>query len=186
METIGLNPWKIDRKEKIYDNAWITVTHHDVTNSSGSKGVYGVVHFKNLALGILVLDEFNNTWLVGQYRFPLNAYTWEIPEGGGQIGIDPLISAQRELEEETGIIASDWQLIQEMQLSNSATDELAFLYLARGLRFKEANPDDGEELEVRKLPFEEAYQLVLDGKIADSLSVAAILKVKLLFLEGKL
>lgn len=186
MNVNDVNPWVVKKQTTVYDNSWITVIHHDVINSSGNDGVYGVVQFKNLALGILVLDDMNNTWLVGQFRFPLNKYTWEIPEGGGLREIDPLVSAKRELEEETGILAEKWELIQELQLSNSATDELAYLYLARDLSYHKPSPDEGEELAIRKLPFEEAYQLVLDGKITDSLSVAAILKVKLMFLEGKL
>lgn len=180
------NPWTIKQQQVVYDNPWIAVVHHNVTNIAGNDGVYGVVQFKNLALGILVLNEFNETWLVGQYRFPMDKYTWEIPEGGGLKGVEPLVSAKRELEEETGIRAANWELIQEMQLSNSATDELAYIYLARELSFTTPKPDEGEALEVKKLPFEEAYQMVLRGDITDSLSVAAILKVKLMFLTGKL
>ena len=133
------NPWTILGEKTIYDNKWINVTEYDVLNPSGGKGIYGTVRFKNLAIGILPLDEEGYTWLVGQYRFPLNAYSWEIPEGGGDPEVAPVASAQRELIEETGLVAKDWTMIQEMHLSNSVTDEQAFIFLARGLeRFLDA------------------------------------------------
>src|ERR1051326_229823 len=127
------NPWKTHSSEEVYESPWIRVTKHDVTNPARFPGTYSVVHFKNLAIGVLPLDEENNTWLVGQYRYPIEQYTWEIPEGGGKIGIDPLESAQRELLEETGIRAKKWTKIQEMYLSNSATDEFCLLYVAQEL-----------------------------------------------------
>src|ERR1700757_758785 len=98
------NPWTILGEKKVYDNKWIGITEYDVINPNGGKGIYGKVHFKNLAIGILPLDEELNTWLVGQYRFTLNAFSWEIPEGGGAAE-DPLGSASRELLEETGLVA---------------------------------------------------------------------------------
>jgi ADP-ribose pyrophosphatase len=180
------NPWKTLSTEHVYESPWIRVTRHDVLNPSGNPGTYSVVHFKNLAIGILALDEFNNTWLVGQYRYPINQYTWEIPEGGGQTDTPPLESAKRELKEETGMEAGHWQLIHEMHLSNSATDEFCLLYLARDLRFGISEPEETEQLQVRKLPFQELYEEVLAGKITDSLTVTAVLKVKLMMLEGKI
>lgn len=176
------NPWITHSSEKIYDSPWIGVTKHEVTNPNGHPGTYSVVHFKNLAIGVVVLDEENNTWLVGQWRYPLNKYTWEIPEGGGNRQVDPLESAKRELEEETGIKANKWEKILEMHLSNSASDEFCILFLARELTFGQAKPEDDEALEVMKIPFEEVYQLVNEGKITDSLTVAAVLKVKLMLL----
>ena len=177
-----VNPWTTLERKEIYDNNWINVNEHQVINPSGGPGIYGVVHFKNLAIGILPLDEHNNTWLVGQYRYPLQAYSWEIPEGGGPLGLDPLDGAKRELLEETGLTATDWTEIQRMHLSNSVSDELAIIYVARGLTMGIAAPEETEDLQLRKLPFEEAYQMVLDGSITDSMSVAAILKTKVLFL----
>lgn len=180
------NPWKTKSVRQVYDNPWIELSHREVITPGGHDGIYGVVHFKNIAIGILPLDEENNTWIVGQYRYPIDRYTWEIPEGGGPIEESILASAQRELLEETGIIASDWQEIQTMFLSNSATDEYAVLYVARGLTFAEAQPDEDEDITIRKLPFEELYEMVLSGEIDDSLSVTAVLKAKLLMKEGKL
>jgi 8-oxo-dGTP pyrophosphatase MutT (NUDIX family) len=180
------NPWTILAQRSIYNNKWIGVTEFDVLNPSGGKGIYGKVHFKNLAIGILPLDSEGNIWLVGQYRFVLDAYSWELPEGGGDPDLPPVESAKRELEEETGLVASEWSLLMEMHLSNSIGDEKAFVYLARGLEQREAIPEETEELAVRKLPFEEAYRMVESGEITDSISVAGILKVKLMLLQGQL
>ena len=180
------NPWKVLESNQIYDNAWIKVTEHQVINPTGGQGIYGEVHFKNLAIGTVVLDADYNTWLVGQYRFPLKAYSWEIPEGGGSLLTDPVVSAKRELQEETGIRASSFTEIQRMHLSNSVTDEYAIIYIAQDLEMGESSPEDTEELVVRKLPFEEAYQMVLNSEITDSMSVAGILKTKLLIDQGKI
>jgi ADP-ribose pyrophosphatase len=178
------NPWTTLDSRKIYENNWIGLTEHQVINPSGGKGIYGAVHFKNFAIGILPLDEELNTWLVGQFRFPLNAYSWEIPEGGGPLNDDPLDSAKRELVEETGIKANSWQEIQRMHLSNSVSNELAIIYIARELTMGEAEPEETEQLTIRKLAFEEAYHMVMRGEITDSMSVAAILKTKILLLQG--
>lgn len=180
----GGKPWTTLHSADVYESPWIKVRKHDVLNPSGNPGTYSVVHFKNLAIGVVVLDEQRNTWLVGQYRYPLEAYTWEIPEGGGNPEVDPLQSAQRELLEETGITAARWTKIQEMHLSNSATDEFCILFLAQDLTFGQAEPEDTEDLRVLKIPFEEAYKLVCNGSLTDSLTVAGILKVKLMLLEG--
>lgn len=180
MDDQNLNPWKTLSKKKIYDNPWISLTEYQVVNPGGGTGIYGKVHFKNLAIGIVVLDEQYNTWLVGQYRYPLDQFSWEIPEGGGQLDKDPLKSAERELLEETGITARSWIEIQRLHLSNSVSDELAIIYLARDLRFGQSNPEETEQLTIRKMPFKDAYDMVINGEITDSMSVAAILKVKAL------
>ncbi len=174
------NPWKTLESNEIYDNPWIKVTEHNVLNPAGGAGIYGVVHFKNLAIGIIPIDENGNIWLVGQYRFPLKAYSWEIPEGGGNLAIHPLESAKRELLEETGLKADKWTEIQRMHLSNSVSDELAILYLAENLTQYEAEPEETEQLTIKKIHFDEAYQMVLMGEITDSMSVISILKLKLL------
>lgn len=155
-------------------------------NPGGGKGIYGKVHFKNRAIGIVVLDEQLNTYLVGQYRFTLDMYTWEIPEGGGSIEEDSLEAAKRELLEETGIVADRWEKILDFHLSNSVSDEYGHVYLAMGLHYGDAQPEETEELAIRKLPFEEAYQMVVKGEITDSLAVAGILRTKLLLRERSL
>ena len=180
------NPWTILSSKEIYENKWIRLTEYDVVNPGGGKGIYGKVHFKNRAIGVVVLDDELNTYLVGQYRFTLDAYTWEIPEGGGSIDEDPLAAAQRELLEETGIVADRWEKILDFHLSNSVSDEFGQVFLAMGLHYRASQPEETEELEVRKLPFEEAYQMVLKGEITDSLAVAGILRTKLLLQERSL
>lgn len=180
------NPWTVLESEEIYDNNWIKLTEHQVLNPAGGKGIYGEVHFKNIAIGILPLDESLNTWLVGQYRFPTKTYSWEIVEGGGPLSDDPLASAKRELEEETGLSATKFTEIQRMYLSNSVSDEMAIVYVAQGLTFGISSPEETEELMVKKLPFNEAYQMVMKGEITDSISVAAILKTHILIQENKL
>lgn len=180
------SPWQILATAVQYDNKWIRLTEHQVINPNGGKGIYGVVHFKNLAIGVVALDEEFNIYLVGQYRFPLEAFSWEIPEGGGPLGEDPLLSAQRELLEETGLVAEQWEPIVQMHLSNSVSDESGIVYLARGLEQRNAEPEETEQLFIRKIPFEQAYRMVKEHEITDSLSVAAIQKIKLMMLEGEL
>jgi 8-oxo-dGTP pyrophosphatase MutT (NUDIX family) len=175
---VRANTWVTHSTEKIYDSPWIGVTKHDVTNPNGHPGTYSVVHFKNLAIGIVVLDEHRNTYIVGQWRYPLNQYTWEIPEGGGDPSVSPVESAKRELLEETGITAKKWTQILTMHLSNSATDEYCILFLAEDLEFGEAKPEEDEDIEVMKIPFEELYMRVIDGEITDSLTVAGVLRVR--------
>ena len=179
------NPWKILSQKKIYDNNWINVTEFDVINPNGGKGIYGKVHFKNVAIGIVPLDENYNTYLVGQYRFTINEYSWEIPEGGC-MDESSLDAAQRELLEETGLKAESWKQVQEMYLSNSVTDEHCFVFVAKQLSQHKAAPETTEQLEIKKLPFNEVYEMVMQNKITDTLSIAAILKTKLLMQEGKL
>ena len=180
------NPWKILSAREVYDNSWIKVTEYGVINPSGGKGIYGKIQFKNLAIGILVLDENLNTYLVGQYRFAIDNYSWEIPEGGCPIGILPLEGAKKELQEETGLLAHSWEKILEMDLSNSVSDEKAIVYLAYDIEQHIPSPEDTEQIVVKKLPFEEAYQLVESGAITDSITVAAILKVKLMLADGRI
>ncbi len=185
MET-QTNPWETRTINEVYDNPWIQVTHRDVITPGNTDGIYGVVHFKNLAIGIIPLDEDYNTWIVGQYRYTLDEYSWEIPEGGGPEGIEALDSAKRELKEETGITASDWMQVIELTTSNSVTDERAVSFVARNLSYGKSTPEDTEDLEIRKLPFDKLVEMVMEGKITDALSVATILKVKLMIDEGKI
>jgi ADP-ribose pyrophosphatase len=180
------NPWRITSAEEIYDNPWINLTEYRGTNPSGNPGIYGKVHFKNYAIGVLPLDADLNTYLVGQYRFPLEQYSWEMPEGGGPLGVDPIESAKRELLEETGLKAGEWTELVRMHLSNSVSDELSIIYLARDLQQFEAEPEDTEQLVVKKIPFDVVYLMVCKGEITDSMTVAAVLRLKLLLLENKL
>ncbi len=178
--------WKILSTENKYDNPWINVTEHQVINPGGGNGIYGEIHFKNMAIGIIPLDNDYNTWIVGQYRFPLQAYSWEIIEGGGKIGVDPIDSAKRELAEEAGIVAQEYILIQKMHLSNSVSDEFGLIYVAKGLSFQEASPEIEEDLEVKKIPFQQLYEMVMNGEMTDSLTVAGVLKLKILIEKGEI
>ncbi len=178
------NPWETLKSEVKYDNPWIKITEHQTINADGGDGIYGVVHYKNIAIGIIPLDDNYNTWLVGQYRYPLNEYSWEICEGGGPLNEDILASAKRELKEELGIEAQNWNEIMKMHLSNSVSDEEGVIYIAKGLTYHEPEPEEGEVLQLKKLPFTEVFEMVMEGKITDSLSVAGILKTKFLIDKG--
>jgi 8-oxo-dGTP pyrophosphatase MutT (NUDIX family) len=162
-----------------YDNAWITVWHDEVHRPDGSDGIYGVVHFANIAVGVVALDADDRIVLVGQHRYTLDADSWEIPEGGVPPPESPLDGARRELREETGVEATDWNELARLDLSNSITDERAVLFLATGLTHGEADPEPSEALEVRWVPFAEALAMTLDGRITDVMSVAAIQRVAL-------
>jgi len=168
------NPWKTLSVRDVYDNPWISLTEYRVLNPAGKPGIYGKVHFKNLAIGIVALDIDGCISMVGQYRFTLNCYSWEIPEGGGKLDVDPLTSAQRELLEETGLIADSWEVILRMHLSNSVTDEYCLVYLATGLQQWEAQPEETEQLKYLKMPLSEAWLRVKSGEITDAITVAAI------------
>lgn len=148
-------------------------------NPAGGPGIYGKVHFKNLAIGVVPLDDFGNTWLVGQYRYTLDEYSWEIPEGGCKIGLEsPLAAAQRELLEETGIMANRWTEVMKIHTSNSVTDETGFVFLAQGLTFGEASPEETEDLRVKKVPFRDALEMIRTGEITDALSICALYGVE--------
>ncbi len=178
------NPWQTLSRKVVYENKWIAVEHHEVITPGATEGIYGKVHFKNVAIGIVPIDAAGNTWLVGQYRYTLNQYSWEIVEGGGPIDQPLLESAQRELLEETGLTAQTWTPLMELHISNSVSDEYGVAYLATDLTEGIAEPEITEALQVRKLPFLEAYEMVLRGEITDALSIAAILKVKLLYFHS--
>ena len=175
------NPWTKLSSEDIYDNPWIHVREEQVLNPKGGKGIYGVVHFKNKAIGIIPVDKNLNTWLVGQYRYPLEEYSWEIPMGGGPIEIDKLESAKRELKEETGYTAGKWTLISRIHTSNSVTDEEGWIYLAEDLTEGETEFEDTEDLKIWKLPLKTAIEMVLKDEITDSLSVCGLLKAARIF-----
>ena len=178
------NPWKILGQKLIYNNPWIHLTEFDVINPGGGEGIYGKVHYKNTAIGVVALDDQMNTYLVGQFRFTVDEYSWELPEGGALVGTDPLEGAKRELLEETGLVAQNWEPLLKMHLSNSVSDELAIIYLATDLTQFDAMPEETEQLQVKKLPFAAVYEMVKNGEITDAISIATILKLQLMILDG--
>jgi 8-oxo-dGTP pyrophosphatase MutT (NUDIX family) len=172
-------PWLRHSRRTAYENAWITIWHDDVSRPDGSPGIYGVVHFANLAVGVVAIDDDDRVLLVGQHRYALDELSWEIPEGGVAAGEEPLDGMRRELREETGVVAAEWQELGRVQLSNSITDERGILYLARGLRDGPSQPDATEQIEVRWVPFDEALAMAADGRILDALSIIGLQRVAL-------
>jgi ADP-ribose pyrophosphatase len=170
------NPWTTLSKREIYDNPWIHLEEHQVINPKGGRGIYGVVSFKNRAIGIIPIDAQGFTWLVGQYRYALNEFSWEIPMGGGPLLVDPLEAAQKELKEETGFTAAQWQQLLKIHTSNSVTDEEGYVYLAQDLSAGETEWDETEVLHLKHLPFTEALDMAMRGEITDSLSLAGLFK----------
>ena len=167
------NPWEKVSTRVVYDNRWIRVREDEVVRPDGRPGIYGVVHFKNIAVGVLAVED-GMLYLVGQYRYPLERYSWEIPEGGCPEGEDPLRTARRELAEETGLRASRWTKMGEAHLSNSVSDELAVWFLAEGLEQGERRPEGTERLQVRRVSLSAAHGMVESGEITDAISVLAI------------
>lgn len=175
------SPWKFKSSKKIYDNPWLSLKEDEVINPGGGVSHYGKINFKNLAIGIIPLDKENNTWLVGQYRYVPDCYSWEIPMGGGPLDINPLKSAKRELKEETGLSATHWEELMHLHTSNSVTDERGIVYVAKNLSEGDTEFEETEDLKIIKLPLEEAVQRVMDGEITDSVSVAGLLKLAILY-----
>ena len=172
------NPWHTLSTEVKYQNPWISVREDQVLNPNGGRGIYGVVSMKNKAIGIIPVDAEGNTWLVGQYRYALNEYSWEIPMGGGPVECDVLESAQRELKEETGLRAARWTRLARIHTSNSVTDEEGFVFLAEDLTQGDTEPEETEDLRLWKLPLAEAVRLAMTDRITDSISVAGLLKAE--------
>jgi 8-oxo-dGTP pyrophosphatase MutT (NUDIX family) len=172
------NPWLSVSSKRVYDNPWITVREDRVVRPDGESGIYGVVHYKNIAVGVLAIEE-DHVYLVGQYRYPLKSYSWEIPEGGCPEDEEPLRAAQRELREETGLEAARWQMLGEAYLSNSVADEYAVWFVATGLVPGEVRPEGAERLSVRRLPLREVLTMALEGEITDALSLLALMSYAL-------
>jgi 8-oxo-dGTP pyrophosphatase MutT (NUDIX family) len=180
------SPWAVTSAREVYDNPWINVTEYQAVAPTGRPALYGKVSFKNQAMGIVPLHADGTVTLVGQARFARGNYSWELPEGGAPLEDDPLDGAKRELAEEAGLVAADWRLILKMELSNSVTDEFAHGYLAMDLSPTETDPDDTEDLAVARVPFAEALEAAVTGRMPDSLTVALLLRVHHMAVVGEL
>jgi 8-oxo-dGTP pyrophosphatase MutT (NUDIX family) len=173
------NPWRRVRSRIAYENAWISVRHDDVIRPDGQSGIYGVVQFRNVAVGVVALDADERVLLVGQYRYTLDAYSWEIPEGGVPADEAPLDGARRELAEETGFEAAEWRELVRFATSNSVTDEVGVLYVARRLTPGTPRPDATEELALRWVTLDEAVAMIDAGEMTDAMSQIGILRTAL-------
>ena len=182
----GADPWIVERTTLAFENDWFRIDKNEVVHPDGSNGEYAVVRVRRLAVGVLPIEADGSVHLVGQWRFPLGRYSWEMPEGGAEPGEEALACAKRELEEETGLRAAHWAPILEMDLSNSLTDERGIVFLATGLQAGQAHPDDTEVLKQRRAPFSEVVQRVIRGQIRDSLTVAAVLRAHHMAVTGGL
>ena len=172
------NPWRTTGSRAIYDNPWIAVREDAIINPAGNPGIYGIVEFKGLAIGIIPIDEHRHTWLVGQYRYAIDEYSWEIPMGGSALKDDPLDGAKRELKEETGLEARHWQHLMKVHTSNSVTNETGHVFVATDLTQGEPQPDDTEQLVTRRLPLEEAFEMASNGSITDCVTLAGLLRLQ--------
>ena len=179
-------PWQVHSTEVSFENPWLRVETSQITHPNGEPGIYGVIRYANFATGVLPLDEEGFTWLVGQHRFPFDAYSWELPEGGGHKEIDPQVSAARELEEETGLKAAHWHRLGEWHLSNSVSDERAFGYVAWGLSPGVKAPEASEELAVERVAFADLLERCLTGAVTDSMTVLMVLSAHEQARAGKL
>ncbi|HEU4616474.1 MAG TPA: NUDIX hydrolase [Gammaproteobacteria bacterium] len=171
------SPWTTLSARVVYDNPWIRVEEHEVINPSGGRNQYGKVCFKNRAVAIVALDSSDNLYLVGQHRYTVDEYSWELPMGGAPADEDPRAAAERELREETGLSAARWRELMTVHTSNSVTDESGVVYVAEGLVAGEQEPEETEDLTVKAMPFGEAYRWALEGRITDAISLAAIFRL---------
>ncbi|GJL93083.1 NUDIX domain-containing protein [Hyphococcus sp.] len=181
----NVGPWRVARERAAFENPWIKIVDHAVVHPDGTSGEYGVVQFKNLAIGVLPFDETGMVTLVGQHRFPHDTYSWELPEGGGALGVEPLESAKRELAEETGINAQNWAPLSAFDVSNSVTDERAVCFFAWGLSNGAAAPEPSEALTLKQVSFKALLDMVMSGEITDSLTIVMVLTALAKALRGE-
>ncbi len=186
MSTTEANPWRRVSRRTAYENPWLELYHDEVIRPDGEPGIYGVVHFLHRAIGVVPLDlERDAVLLVGQHRYTLDHYSWEIPEGGDDFDEAPEEAARRELAEETGYSGGEWRELCRAELSNSVTDETAILFVATGLVAGLASPEGTEQLQVRWVAFNEVMAMIRRGEIADAMTILAVQAVALERASGR-
>ena len=185
MSSAESNPWRQVSRRVAYENHWIEILHDEVVRPDGQPGIYGIVHFRHLAIGVVPLDESDRVLLVGQFRYAQGHYSWEIPEGGGGLDEDPEAAARRELAEETGYTGGTWRELCRAELSNSVTDEMTILFVATGLEAGPASPDGTEQLQLRWVAFDEVMAMIARGEIRDAMSILALQQLALERAQGR-
>ncbi|HET7030000.1 MAG TPA: NUDIX hydrolase [Candidatus Limnocylindrales bacterium] len=178
-EPVVVGPWRRRSRRVAYENPWLTIWHDEVDRPDGSPGIYGLVHFANVAVGVVVLDDADRVLLVGQHRYALDRYSWEIPEGGVPPPETPEAGGRRELLEETGVTAEDWRPIVRFDLSNSVTDETGWIFTAHAVRHGPAAPEASEDLAIRWVPFDEALAMIERAEITDGMSILGLHRLAL-------
>jgi 8-oxo-dGTP pyrophosphatase MutT (NUDIX family) len=176
---VAIGPWRRRMRRTAYENPWITIWHDEVDRPDGSPGIYGTVHFANVAVGVVVLDDEDRVLLVGQHRYTLDRYSWEIPEGGVPSTETPEDGARRELLEETGVTADEWRPLVRFDLSNSVTDETGWVFAARAIGHGTATPDPTEDLAIRWVAFDDALAMIERGDITDAITILGLHRLAL-------
>ncbi len=180
------HPWQAGAAECVHDNPWFAADVYAGVAPTGAKAAYYALRYKNAATGVIPLHGDGTITLVGQWRFPSGTYSWELPEGGAPLSEPAIEGARRELQEEAGLTAATLELILTFQLSNASSDETAFIYLATGLGAAEMERDATEALTLARVPFREALRAAVEGRIKDSLTVAGLLRLHHMAVEGEL
>lgn len=172
------SPWKTISSKKIYENKWMGLKEDKVIMPNGKEGIYAYISSKNGAAAV-ILNEKNEIYLVGQYRYAVDEYSWEIISGAVEKGEDYLTTVKREIEEEAGVTAKKFDLLHgDLQLSNSYTSDRGAIFLARDIEQNESHPESTEKLQIKKVPLDEAIRLICEGKIKDDYTITGIFLAK--------